>query len=112
MYLQKEVQYQVGNLIGSNEGTKFRGIMTFMVIGLRNNIPFLVKAVPDFKIEGKWLSKHTNECVKSLHDIGLCVHGVISDSHTTNVVVYQELCTKYELVQMRNCIDFIILFIL
>ena len=54
MYLQKEVQYQEGKLFGSNEeGTMFRGIMTFMVVGLRNNVPFVIKAIPESKIEGK-----------------------------------------------------------
>ena len=45
MYLQKEVQYQEGKLIGEKEdGTMFRGIMTFMIVGLRSNVPFVLSS--------------------------------------------------------------------
>ena len=48
MYLQKRVQYQEGRLFGSNEeGAMFRGIMTFIVVCLRNNVPFIIKAIPE-----------------------------------------------------------------
>ena len=50
MYLQKEVQYHEGKLFGSNEeGTTFRAIMKFMIVGLRNNVSYVVKAIPKLK---------------------------------------------------------------
>ena len=57
IYLQKELQFQQGKLIGCDEnGNLFKGIMTFMIVGEWKNVPFVVKAVPESKIEGKWLS--------------------------------------------------------
>ena len=85
MYLQKEVQYHQGQLLGTDQdGNLYKGIVTFMIVGLRKNIPFVVRAVPESKIEGKWLSQHIDECLKSLHQVGFEVHAVISDNHATN----------------------------
>lgn len=96
MYLQREVQYHEGKLTGCDEdGTMFRGIMTFMVVGLKNNVPFVIKAIPEAKIEGKWLSDHIDNCLQSLHDAGFKVRAVISDNHSTNVAAFRELCRIY-----------------
>ena len=71
MYLQKELQFQQGKLIGCDEnGNLFRGIMTFMIVGVRKNVPLVVKAVPESKIKGKWLSGQIIEAIQSLHEIG------------------------------------------
>ena len=52
MYLQKELQFQQGKLIGCDDnGNLFKGIITFMIVGVRKNVPFVVKAVPEAKIE-------------------------------------------------------------
>jgi hypothetical protein len=58
IYIQKDVQYQGGKLIGTDEdGNLFKGVMTFMIVSMKKSIPFVVKAIPETKIEGKWLSK-------------------------------------------------------
>ena len=31
-------------------------MMTFMIVGMRQSIPYVVKAVPEVKMEGKWLA--------------------------------------------------------
>ena len=47
MYLQKEMQFQQGKLIGCDDnGNLFKGIMIFVIVGVRKNVPFVVKAVP------------------------------------------------------------------
>ena len=53
-YLQKKLQFQQGKLISCDDnGNLFKGIMTFMIVGVRMNVLFVVKAVPESKIEGK-----------------------------------------------------------
>ena len=48
MYLQKELQFQQGKLIGCDDnGNLFKGIVTFMIVKVRKNVPFVVKAVPE-----------------------------------------------------------------
>ena len=53
-YVQKCLQYHDGRVYGSDvEGKLFKGIMTFMIMGLKNNIPFVIKSIPESKIEGQ-----------------------------------------------------------
>ena len=56
-HLQKGVQYHDGgSLVGADEnGELYTGVMVFMVVGLKESIPFVVKAFPEFKISGEWL---------------------------------------------------------
>ena len=95
MYLQKDVQYHQGQLLGTDQdGNLYKSIVTFMIVGLRKNIAFVVRAVPESKIEGKWLSQHIDECLKSLHQVGFEVHAVISDNHATNAAAFRDLFSK------------------
>ena len=43
MYLRKSAQYQVGEYVGVDE----EGITTFMVVGLKQSIPFAVQAITE-----------------------------------------------------------------
>ena len=53
IYIQKDVQYEGGKLIGADgDGHMFKGIMTFMIVGFKKSIPFVVKAIPETHIEG------------------------------------------------------------
>ena len=90
-YLQKEVQFQQGKPIGCDDnGDLFKGIITFMIVGVWKNVPFVVKAVPESKIEGKWLSGQTIETIQSLHEIGFHGRAVISDNHPSNVFAFNK----------------------
>ena len=52
MYLQKEMQFQQGKLIGcDNDGNLFKGIMTFMIVGLRKNVLLVVKEKLHLKLQ-------------------------------------------------------------
>ena len=97
MYLQKEIQFQQGKLIGCDDNDNlFQGIMTFMIVVVRNNVPFVVKAVPEAKIEGKWLSGQIRETIQSLHEISFHVRAVILDNHPSNLSALNEIFSKYE----------------
>ena len=54
MYLQKELQFHQGKVIGCDDnGNLFKRIMTFIIVRVWKNVPFVVKAVPESKIGGK-----------------------------------------------------------
>ena len=72
-----------------------QGIMAFMIVGLRKNVPFVFKAVPESKIEGKWLSGQIIESIQFHHEIGFHVRAVISDNHPSNVPAFNKLFSKY-----------------
>ena len=78
--------------------------MTFMIVGVRKNVPFVVKAVPKSKTKGKWLSGLIIESIQSLHEIDFHVRAVTSDNHPSNVSAFNELFSKYGSESHENII--------
>ena len=75
IYIQKDVQYDGGRLVGADEdGRLFKGIMTFMIVSLKKSIPFVVKAIPETQIEGDWLSREISSVLSSVHEAGFQVN--------------------------------------
>ena len=59
VYLQKDSQYQDGKLVAAdNEWNLYKGVMTVMINSLKKSIPFIIKAISEIKIEGKWSSEN------------------------------------------------------
>ena len=86
-FIFEKIQYQDGELVGAdNEVNLFKGVMTFMTNSLKKYIPFVIKAIPEIKIEGKWLSEHLDNCITSLNSVGFNVCAIISDNHSTNIL--------------------------
>ena len=75
-------QYQDGRLVGAdNEENLYKDVITFMINNLQKSIPFVIKAMPKMKIKGKWLSEHTDNCIRSLNSVGFNLWAIISDNH-------------------------------
>lgn len=56
MYLQKCVEYCGGEIIGLSENDElYKSIVCFMVIGLKQNIPYVIKACPVTSINSEML---------------------------------------------------------
>ena len=86
-FIFEKIQYQDGQFVGAdNEVNLFKGVMTFMTNSLKKYIPFVIKAIPEIKIEGKWLSEHLDNCITSLNSVGFNVCAIISDNHSTNIL--------------------------
>ena len=96
MYLQKEVQFQQGKLIGCDDNDDlFEGIMTFMITGIRKNVPFAVQSSARIENRGKLLFGQIVESIQSLHEIGFHMRAVIADNHHSNVSAFNKLFSKY-----------------
>ena len=92
MFLQKTEEYFAGESIGADEnGELFKGIVNFMIVGLKSNVPYVVKACPEREITGDWLMEELSSCLKMLQESGFNVRGVVSDDHATNVCAYKKL---------------------
>ena len=72
-----------------------------MIVGVRKNVPFVVKAVPESKIEGKWLSGQIVETIQSLHEIGFHVRAVISDNHPRTCPPLTNISQNMEVNRMK-----------
>ena len=85
MYLQKATQYQGGEYVGADEeGNLFKGIIVFVIVGLKKSIPYVIQALPETIFNGKWL------CEKMLNTIKLLgadfnVHAIVTDNHVANL---------------------------
>ena len=52
-------------------------------------------AIPEIKIEEKWLSEHIDNCITSLNSVGFNVSAIVSDNPSTNVLAFKYLFNKY-----------------
>ena len=92
MYLQKAAQYQSGEYVGADEeGNLFKGIMAFMVVGLKESVPFVVQAIPEVTFNGQWLCEQIANNIENLANAGFCVRGLVSDNHSSNVNAFASL---------------------
>ena len=97
MFLQKSTQYQGGKYIGAGkDGNLYKGAVTFMIVGLRKSFPFVVQALPEVTFNGAWVSSKIIENIKTLSDVGFCVHAVVADNHSSNVNVFSMLLKQYD----------------
>ena len=63
MYLPKSPQYQSGECV--EEGNLYKGIFAFMVVGLKESVPFAVHTIPEATVNGLWLAE--NDSVIYIH---------------------------------------------
>ena len=97
MFLQKCAQYQAGVYTGTDvSGELYKGILSFMITGLKKNIPYVVQSIPEITFTGKWLADKIADCVQTLHDAGFSVRGVVTDDHSTNVNAFSTLRKEYK----------------
>ena len=53
MYLQKSTKYYSGEYVGADEeGNMCKGIVAFMIVGLKESIPYVVQALPEVTFNG------------------------------------------------------------
>ena len=56
MYLPKPAQYQAGEYVcAGEEDNLYKGIVAFMVVGLKQSALFIVQAIPEIRFNGQWL---------------------------------------------------------
>ena len=89
MYLQKCIQYAGGQYIGTDSRKNFyKGIVVFMIQGLKESVPIVVKASPEVTLTGQWLADEVSHCITSLGQVGFKVRGIVADNHSSNKVSF------------------------
>ena len=76
--MQKSAQYQSGENV--EEGNLYKGIFAFLVVELKQSIPFTVQTIPEVTFKGQWLAEKINDNIDSLIEIRLCVQGIVTDN--------------------------------
>ena len=96
MYLQKCEEYTGVQLISATtNGELYKGIVSFMIIGIKQNTPYIIKSVPEIKIHADWLKNEIIECLKVLTDCGFKVHMIISNNHPHNTSAYHKILNDF-----------------
>ena len=96
MYLQKYVEYCGAELFGSNINNElYKSIVCFMIIGLKENVSFVVKAVPVTFISSELLKDELLNCLELLIAGGFNVRAVIYDNHAANVLAFTKLILQF-----------------
>ena len=66
--LEKATQYHSGEYDGTDVGGNlYKGIVVFMIVGLKESIPYIVQAIPEVKFSGEWLADKMSNCILDLN---------------------------------------------
>ena len=96
MYLEKCEGYFAEDLEGCNsEGELYKGLVCFMIVGLKNSIPYVIKSSPETKINADWLKKEITDCLRILSKSGFTVRAIVCDNHTSNVSSFKNLLQHF-----------------
>ena len=92
MYLQKSQEYFGGEMIGGDdEGELYKGIICFMIVGLKESIPYVIKSSPETNIDANWLKTELLDSLKILSNCGFRVKAIVCDNHPVNVSSFKKL---------------------
>ena len=78
MYLRKSAQYQSGEWV--EEENLYKGIFAFMVVELKQSIPFVVQSIPEVTFNEQWLAEKISDNIDNLKEVRLCVQGIVTDN--------------------------------
>ena len=96
MYLHKCEEYCGGEIIDAKENNElYKGLLSFMIAGLKENVPYLMKSVPEQNIDGKWIKEQILDSLKTLKNCGFRVRAIVSDNHSANVLAYKLLLKEF-----------------
>ena len=65
-----------------------------MVVGLKQSIPFAVKAIPEVTFNGQWLCHKIASNIENLGNVGFCVRH--PDNHSSNVNTFTSLGDPFD----------------
>ena len=72
-----------------------KSIVCFMIIGLKENVPYVVKAAPVTFINSELLKDELLNCLELLITGGFNVRAVICDNHAANVSAFTKLILQF-----------------
>ena len=70
-------------------------MVRFMIICLKNNVPYIIKACPENEINAEWLKDQLMDTFKILQANNFDVRGNLCDNHTSNVSAYKKLLATF-----------------
>lgn len=97
IHLQQDEEYVGGRTYGTNSnGELYKGVMSYMIVGLKESIPYVINAVPACRLDKDLLAKEIVNTIECLQNIGFRVRAVVCDNHASNVAALKEVSSKFE----------------
>ena len=94
MYLQRSQEYSGGEMIGCDaERELYKGIVSFMIVDLKESIPYVIKSSPETNTNAKWLKTELLDSLEILSNCGFRVRAIACENHPSNVTSFKKLRT-------------------
>ena len=82
--------WRCNEIIGANENNElYKELFSFMILGLKENVPYIIKSAPEQKIDGKWIKEQILDSLRTLKNCVFRVRVIVSDNHSVNVLAYK-----------------------
>ena len=92
MYLQNSQEYFWREMIGfDDKGELYKVIVCFMIVGLKESIPCVLKSLPETKLDTNWLKAELLDSLEILSNCGFRVRAIVCDSHPSYVSSFKKL---------------------
>ena len=62
------------------EENLYKGIFAFLVVVLKQSIPFVVQTILEVTFNGQWLAKRISDNIDNLIEIVICLQCIVTDS--------------------------------
>ena len=72
--------------LGDEHGEFYEVVVAFMIVGLKSNIPYIIKTCPEIHIGGNWLKTEISSCLSILQDNGFIVRGIVCDIYNCFII--------------------------
>ena len=96
-----------GDLVGCNsEGELCKGSAYFMIAGLKNSIPYVIKSSTKTTINADLLKLELIDCLRILPMSGFSVRAMVCDNHPSNVSSFKNLLQYFN--QDPDKIDYMV----
>ena len=80
----------------NSEKKLYKSLVSFMMIGLKQNIPSLIKPGRAVRPERNWLKTEILNCTELLVENKFFLRGTVCDNHASNVSAFFKIICEYE----------------
>ena len=66
-----------------------------MIVGLKENVPYIIKSVPERNLDSKLIKERILDSLKTLKNCSFTVRAIVSHNHSANVLAYKLLLKEF-----------------
>ena len=75
----------------SSDNNLYGSVLCFMIVGLKENVPYVVKAVPIVNISGDLIKRELLDTLPLLFENGFNVRAAVCDNQSSNVSAFEKI---------------------